>query len=229
MFSRLFDRLMRASDSDSGVLESKSQILADLHLFVNGISPLDSSKLDIDQQELESEVNYRVYNQVESEVNIMSKNLRITTLTDLYPALPISFLKAKSAFALGLHAVECNSHQDAERLFFEAIYVLENSEPYAPNMSAVVSQLGTNCLSHYGDELLYNYKQRYAVEAFYACSINYQLRNRKREYLQLLEKMASVCKDQSDIKRATGYYRELLTKYLQEEKLNEVIILMSTT
>lgn len=226
-FSDLYDKLNQPMlESDPTVLKAKIQVLADLHLFVNGISPLDTSQLGFQSKDVSEEVEDMLYNQPNCDVNILSNSLRVTMLTDMYQHLDICYLKAKAAYALGLNALECQFHQDAERIFFESIYILDVCEPLALGMPPIVSQLGTNCLLQYAEVLLYNYKYKYAVEAFHAASQNLQRRIRTRDYIQLLEKMASICKENDDAKRAVSYYRELLQIYLQSDRINEVFSLL---
>ena len=49
-------------------------------------------QIDLDQHDVSDYVEFKLYNQVDSEINIFSTSLRMTTMTDIYVDLDNSFL-----------------------------------------------------------------------------------------------------------------------------------------
>jgi tetratricopeptide (TPR) repeat protein len=194
------------------------QILTDLHLFFHGMSPLTTKKLR-DFDGFDQMANYSAAN---SNRIVLNHTQRMQRLSTLYSAIPVSFIKAKAAFAMGLNAQETGHHQQAERLFFEAVYMLDLVSPTGRPTAPLISELGANCLKAYGDLLLYNYKYKYAIAAYQSCSASYQLRRRNKDYYYLLKDMAATAFKNDDVKRAIPFYREVLQICIAEKKTTEV-------
>lgn len=237
------------------------QVLTDIHLFLNGASPLTSKKLkdydgfdDVHDSSNNARASRGFVAVGESRSTAASSasssasgaaagagagagaasamaaanrvalnnTLRVQRLSDLYLTLPPSFVKAKAAFALGLNAQNSGHHQQAERLYFEAIYLLDGCSPTGRPTAPLISELGANCLKSYGDQLLYNYKYKYAIAAYQSCSISYQLRRRNKDYYYLLKEMAATAYRNDDVKHAIPFYKEVLQICITEKKTNEV-------
>lgn len=58
--------------------------------------------------------------------------------------------------------------------------------------------------------------------AFSGCLSTYNLRRRK-EYFNLLHRMAQISADNNDNRRAVRYYNEILQKYIEDKKTSEII------
>jgi hypothetical protein len=69
-------------------------------------------------------------------------SVRMGVLIDLYPKLENSFIKAKCAFAMGLYKKDIEEDFEvAERLFFEAMYMLDQLEAPVSGVHAIISEL----------------------------------------------------------------------------------------
>jgi hypothetical protein len=196
------------------------QLLTDMHLFVNCYSPLTTAKLDIDQHARKEEIQIKLKSNSGLD-DLLIDEKRIKLLLELYTQIPVSFLKAKAVFVLGM-ADKSKDYRITERKYLEAVYILSELEPIAEGLYPIVSELGSNCLSAYADNLLDSLKYKYAILVYQACSISLQLRGRTKQYFKLLRKIATIAKDKDDYKRAIMCYKELLQKYIEEQKSNEV-------
>lgn len=208
---------------DAPSLELRARILIDVHLLSEGLSPLTTAKLDIDAELITDQIEEKLLAGSNVE-DLLAPQIRVSTLIDLYPKLDIGFLKAKGALAIGIYVSDHErNHRLAERIFFEAVYTLHKVPQAAEGLYPIVSEVGTSCLLRFADKLLYNYKYKYGITAYHAASVAIQLRNRSKDYFNLLRKMATIAKENDDLKRAITYYRELLQMYLNSKKINEVI------
>ena len=223
MFCDLY--LQYCKDHSENSIEFKVQLLTDVHLFVNCYSPLSTAKLDIDQHIRKEEIHQKLKKQVGVEELLVDEK-RIKLLNELYVKMKgHSFLKAKAVFVLGM-SDKSKDYRITERKYLEAIYILHELEPIAEGLYPLVSELGSNCLSAYADNLLNSYKYKYAILVYHACSISLQLRGRSKAYFKLLRKIATIAKDKDDYKRAIICYKELLQKYIEDQKSNEVRLLL---
>ncbi|KAL6077951.1 Tetratricopeptide repeat domain containing protein [Balamuthia mandrillaris] len=150
---------------------------------------------------------------------------RIKRLEEIYPAMNHPFYKAKAAYVLGYHYMNVEQDfQKAESLFFESIYLLDQCPPPGvPGLVPIVSELGTNALQAYGSVTLKNFKYTYSILAHNAALTNYYLRSKKAEYYSLLNQLAQIARVHNDHKRALLYLKEMLAKYTEEKKINEMI------
>ena len=155
------------------------------------------------------------------DVLVKDGNFRMQLLLSLYLRLrPTTVLRAKCAFALGCHELQRGSMNSsasratAEKLLFEALFLLDHCVPPVPGISAVLSGLGEACLIRYAESLLANNKYRYAVLALEAAAECNRLRTRS-EPQALHRRLAVVCADHGDYERSFRYYNMVLVKARQ--------------
>jgi hypothetical protein len=153
---------------------------------------------------------------------------RMRILTALYPHLPICFLKAKVAYALGHFASADDNYALAEKLFFESLYILDLCKPFTEGLPSILSELGTNAAVAYAEVLLRNYKYQYAILSFEVALANFFFRGKEKEYQSLLRKVANHCRDNDDLSRCVTLFREILYAYCWDNKINEVVFVSET-
>ncbi|EFA86624.1 hypothetical protein PPL_00425 [Heterostelium album PN500] len=140
-----------------GTKNAMVRALIDIHFHLNGISPLTTKRLG--EPYLDVNVNSQM-------ADLLDANHRMKLLTDLYLEIPTTFLKAKAAYALGLHAVDTGDLVLAEKFFFECLYIIDKCKQPVVGLPLVLSELSANASIGYAGVLLDNYKYQYAIVSF---------------------------------------------------------------
>ncbi|KAF2078028.1 hypothetical protein CYY_000666 [Polysphondylium violaceum] len=202
-----------------GTKNAMARALVDIHFHLNGISPLTTKRLS---DSFDEDVNVTSGN-----IDLLDANIRMKLLTDLYPEVPPTFLKAKAAYALGLNAVDSGDLVLAEKFFFECLYIIDKCKEPALGLPLVLSELAANASISYASVLLDNFKYQYAIISFDNALLNLNLR-KKKEYNTLLRRVAALARENDDITSAIYYYKQILNNYLEDDpqsKTNEIIYL----
>ncbi|KYQ89246.1 hypothetical protein DLAC_09901 [Tieghemostelium lacteum] len=199
-----------------GTKNAMARALVDIHFYLNGISPLTTKRLDDN-----------VVTQVDASValELLDANVRMKILTDLYPELPPTYLKAKVAYALGLNAVDIGDLILAEKFLFECLFIIDQVKAPAFGLPLVLSELAANASISYASVLLDNFKYQYAIISFDNALLNLNLR-KKPEYAALLRRVAALARENDDINTSIYYYKQILNNYLEDNpqsKTNEII------
>ena len=210
--------------------ETMAAALVDLQLLLSGHSPLTgcglvqavpadaggSSKFKVSVQGMVGTAG-----SASDELIVKDGCWRMQLLLGLYPRLrPNTILRAKCAYALGCHELQRSSvsssvsRATAEKLLFEALFLLDNCSPPVPGISAVLSGFGEACLTRYADSLLANNKYRYAILALEAAAECHRLKTGS-EPQALHRRLAVVCADNGDYERSFRYYNMVLVKAQQ--------------
>ncbi|GAM25504.1 hypothetical protein SAMD00019534_086790 [Acytostelium subglobosum LB1] len=202
-----------------GLKSAMVKALIDVHFHVNGISPLTTARLS-DKPATSVNVDAQF-------VQLLDANHRMALLTKLYTELPATnFLKAKAAYALGLHAVDNSELALAEKLFFECLYIVDRCKQPVVGLPLVLSELAGNASFSYASVLLDNYKYQYAIVSFDNALLNLNIRKKRKEYLSLLSKVATLARENDDINSAIYYFKQVLNGYLESDpqsKTNEIV------
>eukprot|EP01117_Protostelium_nocturnum_P012758 TRINITY_DN4720_c0_g1_i1.p1 TRINITY_DN4720_c0_g1~~TRINITY_DN4720_c0_g1_i1.p1 ORF type:complete len:2345 (+),score=886.19 TRINITY_DN4720_c0_g1_i1:144-7178(+) len=206
----------------------QSRILCDIHFLLNDISPLtclnrdyseDEEKADSDSRKGMSQGAMETF--LTENNDLLDSNIRMKTLTELYPLLPTGFQKAKAAYALALYQhYESDNQAVAEQLYFECLYILDICQYSVEGLPPILSELGSNALLHYGEVLLSNFKYQYAIVSYESAVKSYRVR--QKGYYPLLRKIATITKENDDYKRSIEYHKEILDGYYNEGKNNEI-------
>lgn len=216
---------------DLGLTEAETMAAAivDLHLLLIGQSPLTGCPLVSSNGEPHASTSKQKASAlgvagtigVSDDVLVKDGSFRMHILFNLYPRLrPTTVLRAKCAYALGCHELQKSAMNSssgravAEKLLFEALFLLDHGVPPVPGVSAVLSGLGEACLIRYAESLLANNKYRYAVLALEAAAECNRLRLRS-EPQALHRRLAVVCADHGDYERSFRYYNMVLNKARQ--------------
>jgi hypothetical protein len=67
-----------------------------------------------------------------------------------------------------------------------------------------------------------NYKYKYAVHAFDAALLLYQIRGRRDDYFSLMRNVAKNAQEENDLNRAVDFYTEIVENYREYNGINEV-------
>eukprot|EP01133_Synstelium_polycarpum_P011962 gene11962-13942_t len=199
-----------------GIRNAMVRALVDVHFHLNGISPLTTKRLG----EPYTDVNVNA-----TMTDLLDANIRMRLLTEIYLEIPPTFLKAKAAYALGLHSVDVGDLVLAEKFFFECLYIIDRCRQPVVGLPLVLSELAANASIGYASVLLDNYKYQYAIVSFDNALLNYSIR-KKKEYTPLLRRVATLARENDDIAAAIYYYKQILNAYLEGEdpqsKTNEI-------
>ncbi|EGG24087.1 hypothetical protein DFA_06226 [Cavenderia fasciculata] len=199
-----------------GLKNAMVRALTDIHLHLNGISPLTTKSLGDPIMDVNVPANM---------TDLLDANYRMKLLTDLYLDTPPTFLKAKAAYALGIHHSDGNDLVLAEKFFFETLYIIDNIRQPIVGLPPVLSELAANASLGYAGVLLDNYKYQYAIVSFDNALLIYNIR-KKKEYGTLLRRVAALARENDDINAAIYYYKQILNSYLEDDpqsKTNEII------
>ena len=221
---------------DLGLTEAETMaaVIVDLSLLLSGQSPLTGCALGLPASGDSAAASKLKVGEAGTigaasgacdDMIVRDAMWRMQQLLSLYPRLrPNSLLRAKCAYALGCHELQkmsmnsSASRATAEKLLFEALFLLDNCSPVVPGISAVLSGFGEVCLTRYAESLLANNKYRYAVLALEAAAECHRLRTRC-DPQALHRRLAVVCADHGDYERSFRYYNLVLVKAQQVNKL----------
>ena len=151
MYIQLYKQLARDSQTPSSVQnEAMCRLLTGFHLFMSGVSPVTTAKhRNFDANE---ELYYIVSSMGSDEEarTLLETDARMCKLEECYLQLDMSFEKAKSSYALALHANDIGKNHLAERRYFEALYILDECTS-KKQLPYIVSEFGSHCLRGFGD------------------------------------------------------------------------------
>jgi tetratricopeptide (TPR) repeat protein len=207
-----------------------ARALVSIHLHMHGISPLTTARLS-SKENLHAVLAKAISEGDKEYAEALQPSSRMRIVEELYPALPVGLLKAKAAFALAHHHKEfLGKPAQAERMYFEAIYILDQCKVFPIGLPPILSELGKNALLGYADVLITNYKYQYGILCYEAALENLYLRGKMsaREYPSLLRRVAAISRDNHDMRRAVVLYKDILHSYCAENKINEVIFVSET-
>jgi hypothetical protein len=91
----------------------------------------------------------------------------------------------------------------------------------------LLTELSLAALDAFAAQLLRNGKYLYAILAYTANLSILLLRGRSKEHQLYLKKVALVAAENSDSRRAIRLYNDILRRYIQDKKMNEVTALPS--
>ncbi len=202
----------------------------DYHSDSDDVSDGLDDSLWWDESDADNDTNINSLENLSAEVDVLDDRARVEALEVLYRQLDICWWKAKAAFVLGIwHSSRgsAEARREAERLFLESVYVLDavgtGAGPWK-GLAAIVSELGAAALTAYGDMLLANDKYTYAIESYEAALHNYHLRRKTESHHALLNLLPEIARTHHDHPRSLHHLHQILRKYTQQNKINEVDI-----
>ena len=207
-----------------------ARALVAIHLHMHGISPLTTARLS-GKENMHAVLAKAISEGDKEYAEALQSTSRMRIVEEVYPVLPVGLLKAKAAYALAHHHKEfCAKPAQAEKMYFEAIYILDQCKVFPVGLPPILSELGKNVLLGYADVLITNYKYQYGILCYEAALENLYLRGKMsaREYPALLRRVAAISRDNHDMRRAVVLYKDILHSYCAENKINEVIFVSET-
>lgn len=234
---KVYSRCKRDKNSPTAKPEEKqralvafARVLVAIHLHLHGISPLTTARLS-SKDSVHAVIAKALGDSDKEFAEALQAATRMKMVEEVYPSLPQGMLKAKAAYALAHHHKEvCAKPAQAEKMYFEAIYILDQCKIFPVGLPPILSELGKNALLGYAEVLTNNYKYQYGILAYEATLYNLVLRGKDttREYPSLLRRAAAISRDNHDMRRAVVMYRDILHSYCTENKINEVIFVSET-
>lgn len=189
--------------------------LVDIHLYLSDRSIL-TTEIQKDIEESNEDEDF--------DNQLCDEKYRMDLLEKLYLQIEPSFLKAKAAFVLGIYYLEIVEDLEvAEQLLFECLYMLDNLENPIRNTKPIVSDLGCSALRVYGDILVMSYKYKYAVGVYDAALSNLKIRNRMKEYYDLMRHVASIAYKHDDLQQSAALYTKIVEYYRNDKRINEAV------
>jgi tetratricopeptide (TPR) repeat protein len=148
---------------------------------------------------------------------------RVKLLEEIYPHLKVSFLKARVAYALGLHHLYSEENKIAEQLFFECLYLIDILKPDIDGYPVILSELGTNTLLRFHEVLSKNSKYQYAIPCIESTLESYKIKGKSKAIIDaMLSKIAKFTRENHDYNRSIRYYCDILKSYQADSKINDV-------
>lgn len=234
---KVYSRCKRDKNSPTAKLEDKqraqiafARVLVAIHLHLHGISPLTTARLSA-KENVHAVIAKALGDSDKEFAEALQAATRMKMVEEVYPSLPVGMLKAKAAYALAhYHKDVCAKPAQAEKMYFEAIYILDQCKLFPVGLPPILSELGKNALLGYAEVLVNNFKYQYGILAYEAALYNLVLRGKdnSREYPSLLRRAAAISRDNHDMRRAVVMYRDILHSYCAENKINEVIFVSET-
>eukprot|EP00727_Mastigamoeba_balamuthi_P013496 m51a1_g877 hypothetical protein (2159) ;mRNA; r:872897-880908 len=196
-----------------GNLIAKMRALVDAHLFFTKCDPYSLSKAN------EFEIPAR-----DDLVKVIGDyNARIKEICELYPKIPISPLKAKACYALAMARITLGDWSMAEKMLFETLFIIDKVTQERRGFPLIISSMGVTALKQYGEVLLHNSKYQYAVCSWEAAILCADILKRNKDHFSLLRRLAEVAHENNDVDRSIAIYDEIMSHYLSEVKINEIV------
>ena len=212
-----------------------AEVLCTAHLFMSGRSPFScdvlpqesmGSQYFLETPVLDLRPATTMFQRSYSSVApfLADPSARIHAIWELFCRMPhLTEAKAKCALILGMHAKEQDASPLAESLLFEALYIVSQVPHSVRGEPFVFSELCGIVLQEYADTLLANEKFKYAVVAFDSCLQHYSTTHGAKKNHDLLRRLAVVCHENGDMKRAMAFYYDVLQRAREDKNTNEVV------
>ena len=152
---------------------------------------------------------------------------RVQVLTELYPLLdPVSPVKAKVTFVLGMYERARGNLAEAESLLFESVYVINSLSELLPGLGVFLTRMALRTLVMYGDVLMKNSKYQYANACYEAATTLYKEVDTK-EYYMIARRSAEMAHTNNDLERCIDTYGKLYGVYMANGRTNEAMYVLN--
>ena len=202
----------------------KAAVLCTMHFIMMGISPLTMETATEEGVQPDRSSHLSLPHLASSFTFLLDPKKRAEALQEVYEKVEPCYVKAKAAYTLALHDIDVGDSVAAEKLLYEALFILEDQDSKHTLLPSIVSELGTQVALAFGDVLLTNRKYKYAIEVLEGALINMRLRGPFDAKAQsLARKIAMVASNNKDSNRALQYYFHILEHAKREGKTNEIV------